>query len=188
MVLHPEEVRRRLQLRPRAALTEGTSARPAAVLVPLVFHPAGLRVVLTRRSLSLRHHRGQWSFPGGARDAADADPTATALREAHEEIGLDPTAVSVLGCLDEHVTISSYRVTPVVARVPSGYGYRLAPAEVTHLEEFPLGDFLAEPQELPVAVEPEVLRAVPAVRVGEHVVWGTTLRMLRQLVGALGGS
>ena len=89
-------------------------ARAAAVLLPLVARPSGVHVLLTQRTAHLHDHAGQISFPGGRADEGDADPVATALREAQEEIGLDPGRVEIIGRLPEYVTVTSYRVTPVI--------------------------------------------------------------------------
>ena len=91
--------------------------RSAGVLVPLLPQERGLRVLLIRRPTSLRTHAGQIALPGGARDDDDADLAATALREAHEEIGLDPERVEVLGQLDEVWTPSGFVMTPIVGWV-----------------------------------------------------------------------
>ena len=83
---------------------EGRVLRPAAVLVALVDRPEGLSVLLTKRSSGLRHHPGQIAFPGGKVDPTDADVTAAALREAQEEVGLDPARVTVLGLSLIHIS------------------------------------------------------------------------------------
>lgn len=111
---------------------------PAAVLVPLVDHPHGPTVLLTRRGRDLRNHAGQVSFPGGQIDARDADPAAAALREAHEEIGLEARFVTVIGYLPDHLIISGFRVTPVVARVAPGFQLNIQRSEVEAVFEAPL--------------------------------------------------
>jgi 8-oxo-dGTP pyrophosphatase MutT (NUDIX family) len=85
------------------------TAREAAVLVPLTDGPDGVQVLLTERASGLRSYPGQVTFPGGAKDPTDADPTATALREAREEVGLDPASVHILGSLP---TTSTRRESP----------------------------------------------------------------------------
>ena len=114
------------------------------MLVPLVERPAGLHVLLTLRASHLKNHAGQVSFPGGRIEATDAGPWEAALREAREEIGLDPQHVSLAGYLRDHVVITGYRVTPVVAFVRPGFALDLDVEEVEDAFEVPL-DFLLDP-------------------------------------------
>lgn len=115
---------------------------PASVLIGLVAREDGLHVLLTRRSDSLRRHAGQISFPGGRIESTDTDPAQAALREAHEEIGLDSESAQILGYLEPMLTVTGFRVYPVVAAIDSGY--RAAPdgIEVAELFEAPLAFFL----------------------------------------------
>jgi len=112
--------------------------RPAAVLVPLILHEDRLNLLLTRRSDALRSHSGQVSFPGGRRDPQDPSAAWTALREAQEEIGLDPQSVELLGFLDDFPTHSHYLVTPVVGLVCGSPDLTPAPAEVAEVFEMPV--------------------------------------------------
>ena len=91
--------------------------RPCGVLLPLVESDHGFRLILTKRSSALKHHPGQIAFPGGKVDEGDDGPVGAALREAHEEIGLDPGNVEIIGSLPAHETVTSFSVTPVLARV-----------------------------------------------------------------------
>jgi 8-oxo-dGTP pyrophosphatase MutT (NUDIX family) len=157
---------------------------PAAVLVPLVDHPQGPTVLLTRRGRGLRNHAGQVSFPGGQIDAEDADPAAAALREAHEEIGLEARFVSVIGYLPDHVVISGFRVTPVVARVAPGFELTIASDEVDAVFEAPLA-YLFDVRNhrsrrhrfRGTDVEVELID----IPYGEHNIWGATAGMLMTL-------
>ena len=117
---------------------------PAAVLVPLVEREAELTVLLTQRASQLKNHAGQISFPGGRIEPEDAGPSAAALREAHEEIGLEPRFVSVVGYLADHILLSGFRVTPVVAFVRPGFELLLDSQEVSDTFEVPLS-FVFEP-------------------------------------------
>jgi len=151
----------------------------AAVLVPLVERPTGLHVLLTQRASHLTHHAGQISFPGGRIEAHDADAWAAALREAREEIGLEPGFVQRAGYLRDHLVISGFRVTPVVGFVRAGFDLRLDRTEVEDAFEVPLEFVLDQRNHLPRA------RSVAGVEVltheipyqGRHI-WGATASML----------
>jgi len=117
---------------------------PAAVLVPIVERAGGLTVLLTQRASQLKNHAGQISFPGGRIEPQDAGPSAAALREAQEEIGLEARFVSVVGYLADHILLSGFRVTPVVAFVQPGFELLLDAQEVSDTFEVPL-NYVFEP-------------------------------------------
>jgi 8-oxo-dGTP pyrophosphatase MutT (NUDIX family) len=163
-------------------------ARRAAVLVPLLVRESELRVILTLRSTGLRSHSGQWSFPGGSIDAGDADELAAALREAEEEIGLDPSAVEPIGLLDEVPAGSGFLITPVVAWVePPPADYRPNPVEVAEVLEIALAR-LAAPGVLELGDEihrfGRSLRMMSYQLDGRNI-WGATARILAELIEAL---
>jgi len=118
---------------------------PAAVLVGLVDRAGGLALLLTQRTDHLRDHAGQICFPGGRIETADADVTAAALREAEEEIGLDPGRVGVLGVLPPYQTITGFRIHPVVGWVSLPFELRPDPYEVADVFEVPL-HFVLDPE------------------------------------------
>ncbi|MCC7198123.1 MAG: CoA pyrophosphatase [Gammaproteobacteria bacterium] len=111
---------------------------PAAVLVPIVDRGDALNVLLTERSSGLKHHAGQVSFPGGRLEPHDEGPVEGALRETEEEIGLGREFVEVVGYLPDHMIISGYQVTPVVAMVRAGFTLALDSSEVAGTFEVPL--------------------------------------------------
>ena len=158
----------------------------AAVLVGLVPRPDGLQVLLTRRTDSLRNHAGQVSFPGGRVERDDLDAGAAALREAHEEIGLPPTLVTPLGFLDPLITISGFRVLPLVAAVSPHYVATPDPGEVAEVFEVAL-EFLMHPDNLErVALDyrgriRHVLQYRSAPQAPQHRIWGATASILFNL-------
>jgi 8-oxo-dGTP pyrophosphatase MutT (NUDIX family) len=115
-----------------------TTLIPAAVLVPLVEREAGLTILLTQRASQLKTHAGQISFPGGRIEPQDGGAREAALREAHEEIGLEARFVSVVGYQADHILGTGFRVTPVVAFVRPGFELLLDPEEVEDTFEVPL--------------------------------------------------
>ena len=119
----------------------------AAVLVGLVPHAAGTTVLLTRRTDALRNHAGQVSFPGGRVEPDDADAIAAALRETGEEIGVPVHQISPIGLLDPLMTITGFRVLPVVAMIDRDYLAVPDPGEVAEVFEVPLA-FLVDPANL----------------------------------------
>ena len=155
---------------------------PAAVLIPIVDHAHGLTVLLTQRAADLKNHAGQISFPGGRIEAADDGPVAAALRETQEEIGLQRRFVDVFGYLPDHLIISGYRVTPVVAFVRPGFELELDRSEVTDAFEVPL-DFLLDPANHKARRrklgEGEI--EVYDIPYGERNIWGATAGMLMTL-------
>jgi 8-oxo-dGTP pyrophosphatase MutT (NUDIX family) len=151
----------------------------AAVLIGLVDRPQGMQVLLTRRTDDLRHHAGQVSFPGGRVEPADFDATATALRETFEEVGVAPAQVSPLGLLDPLVTITGFRVLPVVATIDPDYVAQPDPREVAEVFEVPL-QFLLDPDNL---IRQEIehrgrARTVLEFRWPSQRIWGVTAAIL----------
>jgi 8-oxo-dGTP pyrophosphatase MutT (NUDIX family) len=158
---------------------------PAAVLVALFEQGGRPHLVLTRRRSDLRRHAGEISFPGGRRDAADADLAETALREAEEEIGLPRAAVSMIGRLEATSTFATnYVIHPFVASVPAGVGWRLSPREVEAVLELPLEDVRASLTEIELTRRGITFRT-PAYVVGENTIWGATARIVGDLLERL---
>jgi 8-oxo-dGTP pyrophosphatase MutT (NUDIX family) len=162
---------------------------PAAVLIALVERDAGLSVILTRRADTLRRHTGQIALPGGRRDPGET-PWQTALREAHEEIGLEPAFVSVAGLSTPYRTGTGFLITPVVGFVRPGFSLTPNPAEVADIFETPFG-FLMDPanveeheRELPSGEK----RRFYAYTHEDRFIWGATAGMLRALYDRLYGA
>lgn len=158
--------------------------RRAAVLVPLFLRDGAPHLLLTRRAGGLRHHPGQISFPGGLLDSGDADSLAAALREAKEEVGLDPGHAEILGRLSETlVVMTGFRLTPWVASVPYPYPYTAAPLEVEEILHVPLDD-LSRPGAHRVERR-EVYgmeQDVHFYALGKDTVWGATGRVITELL------
>ncbi|MEM8554416.1 MAG: CoA pyrophosphatase [Pseudomonadota bacterium] len=156
--------------------------RPAAVLVALLPVDGAWHVLLTKRSSKLRHHPGQIAFPGGKFDPEDPTPEACATREAHEEIGLLPSSVQVLGQLMPHETVTNYHVTPVVARVEAPFEPVSQEAEVAEVFTVPLS-MLTDPSQFRVEGRrwQGRRRYYFAVPYGPYYIWGATARMLKGL-------
>ena len=158
---------------------------PAAVLVPFVLRPEPT-LLLTKRTSHLKKHAGQVSFPGGRIDPGDKHPEAAALREAHEEIALDPAIVEIVGRMDEYVTGTGYIITPVLGLLPPDVTWLASPDEVESVFEFPLS----------VLLDPEAPRRQKQHVRGqwreywvwphpEHFIWGATAAIMHHLAGKL---
>ena len=154
----------------------------AAVLVPIFVHDGEAHLVFTRRRDDLRRHAGEISFPGGRQDPTDEDLIHTALREAHEEIGLAPGAVHVLGALQPTPTIATnYAVYPFVGLIEPGTEWTLSAREVAEVLELGLRDLRAG-----YGRRRMLRRGVPfrtdVYVVGESLIWGATARILGDLL------
>jgi 8-oxo-dGTP pyrophosphatase MutT (NUDIX family) len=159
--------------------------RPAAVLVPIVQRDE-LTVLLTQRTDTLSSHAGQIAFPGGRVDATDADAKAAALREAHEEIGLEPHFIESLGYLDGYRTGTGFSITPLVALVRPGFQLQLAPGEVADAFEVPLRFLMSDENHKRQEREWRGrTRAYWAMPFGERYIWGATAGMLKNLYDRL---
>jgi 8-oxo-dGTP pyrophosphatase MutT (NUDIX family) len=165
----------------KADLAAMEPPRPAAVLVPIVLREE-LTVLLTQRTDTLASHAGQIAFPGGRVDSTDADARAAALREAHEEIGLDDTHIETLGYLDGYRTGTGFHITPVVAFVRPEFRLTLAPDEVADVFEVPLRFLMtdANHQRHERAWRGR-MRSFWAMPYGERYIWGATAGMLKNL-------
>ena len=162
-------------------IAEVRPIRPAAVLVPIVDHPEPT-VLLTQRAHHLPDHPGQVSFPGGKIDQGDADPRASALREAEEEISLDRTYVDPLGYLDLYMTTLGYRIVPVIARVKPGFSLKLNVSEVDATFEVPLSFLMDQNNVQRHSREWQgMTRHYYAFTFGERYIWGVTAGILRNL-------
>jgi 8-oxo-dGTP pyrophosphatase MutT (NUDIX family) len=179
-----EEVRARLEAHRRAETAAPEGSRRAAVLVPLFVRNGALWILLTRRTDTLEHHRGQIAFPGGAEEEGDDSLLATALRETEEEIGVAGDAVVPLGTLPTLTTVTDFYVAPFVGAIPHPYPFRPAESEIAELIEVPLRSLydpgIREERLLPGRTEPTLF-----YHSGPHVIWGATARILADLLEAL---
>ena len=163
-------------MRPEGPLT------PAAVLIPVIDRAGGLTVLLTRRTGHLASHAGQISFPGGHVESGDGSPENAALRETEEEIGLSRDRVRILGRLDDYITRTGFRVTPVVAVVEPRFEPSPDPHEVDEVFEVPLSFFLDPANHKRYSRPFEGRdRHFYAMPYGKHCIWGATAGMLINL-------
>jgi 8-oxo-dGTP pyrophosphatase MutT (NUDIX family) len=180
-----DEIKRRLaSYAPRPA--EGPFRARAAVLVPLYVYRDEVHVVLTKRTDRVQTHKGEIAFPGGSVEPGDRTLAFTALRESHEEIGLEPGHVELLGQVDELVTVSAFHVTPFVGEIDARqapYVWRHQEREVAEVVEVPVRHLLDPSNcvELPRQRDGQMVLQ-PAFLVSEHVVWGATYRILRNFL------
>ncbi len=161
-------------------------AKQAAVLVPLFVAADGeLHAVFTERRADLRRHPGEISFPGGRRDEADADLPATALRECHEEIGLPPAAVELLGALPPTPTfVTDYAIYPFVGLIEPGFAWVPQEREVAQVIELPLAAVRAGYGRRRLVRRGMAFRT-DTYESGGHLIWGATARIVTDLLERL---
>ena len=170
---------------------EGT-LKCAAVLLPLIWWQDEWQLVFTRRTDTVEHHKGQVSFPGGGCDLGESTPDETALREAWEEIGLLPEDVRLLGRMNDVITITRYRITPVVGVMPWPYEVRLEKAEVARVFTIPLLWLADRPNwsERPFTLN-GITRPIPVVNYHPYdgeILWGISARITQNFLGILMGN
>jgi 8-oxo-dGTP pyrophosphatase MutT (NUDIX family) len=177
-----DQIRKKLSSRQRKVI-EHPPFSHAAVLVPLFQKDGNCHLLFTKRSEEVKYHKGEISFPGGVVDEEDRELINTALREAHEEIGLKESDVQIIGVLDDIVTITEFIVTPIVGLFPYPYPFKISEVEISELIEVPLTFLLAEDN----LSQREILRGgqkevVYAYQYGKHTIWGATARILKQFL------
>ncbi len=171
-----------LQRRKKAPLTlEGY--KPSAVLVPLFLKRGKYHLLFTQRSLTVKDHKGQISFPGGVKERQDKSLQETALRESQEELGIPPQLVEILGELGDILTPTRYRITPFVGMIPHPFSFKLNRQEIEQLIEVPL-DHLLKPANLTIEKSEffDEQFDSPYFHYREHTIWGATGRITRELV------
>jgi 8-oxo-dGTP pyrophosphatase MutT (NUDIX family) len=176
----------RLSLNP-APQAAPPDLQPAGVLAPLFFAGDEPHLLFTQRTLTVRDHRGQISFPGGVQSSRDANLMATALRETREEIGLDPEQVEVLGSVNPVATVTGYWVTAYVGLIPYPYEFRLNTKEVKRILVLPLEGF-CDPRRWNSGDYTYNGRTVHVCcwKYRGTVIWGATARLLLDLLARLG--
>ncbi len=178
--MQKEEIRRVITGRQRRSLAPQGKKR-AAVLVTLYQDRERFYILLIKRTEHVKTHQGQIAFPGGTWQPEDRDPTATALREAHEEMGIRPQDVEVLGEIDDTSTATSnFLITPVVGVIPFPYPFQINAGEIADLLSLDL-HVLRDPQAFHEETWEREDRSVRVFvrREGSHIIWGATARILR---------
>lgn len=158
--------------------------KEAAVLVPFIEREESPNLVLTKRTLSLSKHKGQIAFPGGKIDKTDKSPSHAALREAHEEIGINQQQVKVLGKLPLYQTVTGYNITPIVGALQAPLSFKKQDDEVDEIFELPF-EFMLDVKNFKresVIYEGE-RREFWVLQYKDYYIWGATAAILRELAG-----
>lgn len=168
-------------LNPGMSPSPDAALKPAAVLIGVVARPV-LTVLFTQRTHTLAHHAGQIAFPGGKIELSDASPQAAALREAHEETGLDPALVTPLGFLDTYRTGTGFKIEPLVALVDPRHTLTLDPGEVAEAFEVPLAFLMDQGNyETHVRIWQGAERRFYAISFENRFIWGATAGILKNM-------
>jgi 8-oxo-dGTP pyrophosphatase MutT (NUDIX family) len=186
--LPDEPLRSLLTQRLPLILPPDVTRRQAAVLLPLFKNATDYHLLFTKRTETVRHHKGEVSFPGGSFEPADGDLLTTALRESYEEVGVQPDHVSILGRLDDLATFSTnFTISPFVGLIPHPYPFRLNPVEVAMVFDVPVS----------VLADPTVGRSYRRARddgatiedfefhINDQVIWGATARIVRHFLSVM---
>jgi len=186
MVLTPPELLKRALADRKLERVPEFGLTPSAVLVLLYRKDGGYYILLNKRSEEVEYHKGEISFPGGARDPEDRDSLDTALRETEEEMGIRRCDITVLGEMDEVATRSRFRVQVFAGTIEYPYNFKPSPDEIAEVVEFPIAA-LKDPNSR--RVETHWLQGNPintySYAYGEHLVFGATARILQQFLGLL---
>lgn len=160
--------------------------KKAAVLIPLIDNGTELNVLLTKRSIHLRHHAGQISFPGGKVEPTDKNLIETASRETFEEIGLPKDLINIIGSLHSYQVISGFEVTPYIGLIPNDYKFIKDTNEVSEIFQVPLKHFLDDKNHFAVHIKRKGLsHNVHYMPYKHYNIWGATASMLKDLVAHL---
>ncbi|PKB79729.1 MAG: hypothetical protein BZY88_11765 [SAR202 cluster bacterium Io17-Chloro-G9] len=186
MGLSPSDVIKRALANRVQKTVAGASLTPAAVLLLLYPKEGEYCILLNKRSEEVEYHKGEISFPGGAKDPEDRDFLDTALRETHEEMGIKPCDVMVLGQLDDVSTRSGFRIQVYVGTIDYPYDFEPSDVEIAEVLEVPL-NVLRDPTSLRAETRWEEGREVNAYSYAYngHLIYGATARILQQFLGVL---
>lgn len=184
-----DNIRAILSNRTRRHIPEPAGLTPAAVLMPIYEYEGEYFMVFTKRTDKVQNHKGQISFPGGRYEEADGNLLQTALREAHEEIGLLPGDVDILGELDEEMTVATnFLISPYVAAIPYPYPFEISPDEVQELLKIPISTLLDKRNfHKELTTEGGVIHEGYFYHVGGDVIWGATARILKRFFDLIYG-
>lgn len=186
-IVHPADgIAARLAAQPSVSLQAAGEVEAGVLVLLFPDGDGGLATLLTRRTESVRDHKGQICFPGGVRDAGDADLVAAALRETAEEIGVGVGSLCLVGRLDDYRTMTGYLVRPFVAYAGAAPPVSPSPVEIAEVIVLPLRRLLAPGVHELRRIEVEgAVFETHVFAMGEHVVWGATAAMLRDLLARL---
>lgn len=166
-------------LHPEIKLPLDRVLRPSAVLIGIEIYQTVPQLLLTKRSATLKNHPGQIAFPGGRADAGDRDLSHTALREAHEEVGLPHAIVDVIGALPNHETVSNYAITPIIGLIEAPFIEMPEASEVAEIFRVPLSHVLEKSN---YRIESRRWRGARrqfwSAPYGPYYIWGATARIL----------
>ena len=181
-----EEIRQALSRNQRRTIVD-PSLKPAGVLLVVYAKDGEHSVLLNKRTELVEHHKGEMSFPGGSMDESDESLLHTALRETHEEMGIDPADVELLGQLDDMPTISNFLISTFVATIPYPYDFKPSEIEVAEVVEVPISHLQSEQSwRDEVRFHQDALQVSRSYVYQGHVIFGATAKVLTNFLEVVG--